>query len=134
MSTSINDRIKELIKTKANGKNTVFAERLGVSEANIRSYTRGVMPKADTLEKIVTTYDINPMWLLTGVGEMMKSDLLNDQPSVVSTIHARQSEVSVTQTNGACQSELVAHLKSLLEEKERTIQVQQQLIDALRKP
>lgn len=89
------------------------------------------MPKADTLEKIVMTYDINPMWLLTGVGDMMKSDLLNDQPSVVSTIHARQSEVSVTQTNGAYQSELVAHLKSLLEEKERTIQVQQKLIDAL---
>lgn len=35
---------------------------------------------------------------------------------------------------GAYQSELVANLKSPLEEKERTIQVQQQLIDALRKP
>ena len=74
MSTTISDRIKELIKTKANGKNTVFAERLGVSEANIRSYTKGVMPKADMLEKIVTTYDINAMWLLTGVGEMFVSD------------------------------------------------------------
>ena len=74
MSTTINDRIKELIKTKANGKNTVFAERLGVSEANIRSYTKGVMPKADILEKIVTTYDTNAMWLLTGVGEMFVSE------------------------------------------------------------
>ena len=74
MSTTISDRIKELIKTKANGKNTVFAERLGVSEANIRSYTKGVMPKADILEKIVTTYDTNAMWLLTGVGEMFVSE------------------------------------------------------------
>ena len=74
MSTTISDRIKELIKTKANGKNTVFAERLGVSEANIRSYIKGVMPKADILEKIVTTYDTNAMWLLTGVGEMFVSE------------------------------------------------------------
>lgn len=74
MSTTISDRIKELIKTKANGKNTVFAERLGVSEANIRSYTKGVMPKADILAKIVTTYDTNAMWLLTGVGEMFVSE------------------------------------------------------------
>lgn len=74
MSTTISDRIKELIKTKANGKNTVFAERLGVAEANIRSYTKGVMPKADILEKIVITYDINAMWLLTGVGEMFVSE------------------------------------------------------------
>ena len=74
MSTTISDRIKELIKTKANGKNTVFADRLGVSEANIRSYTKGVMPKADILEKIVTTYDTNAMWLLTGVGEMFVSE------------------------------------------------------------
>ena len=55
MSSTINDRIKELVAEKAGGKNTVFAERLGVSEANIRSYARGVMPKADILEKIVIT-------------------------------------------------------------------------------
>lgn len=68
MNTTINERIKQLIEEKAGGKNTVFAELLGVSEANIRSYTRGVMPKADILEKIVITYDVNAMWLLTGLG------------------------------------------------------------------
>ena len=68
MSTTINDRIRLLINEKAGGKNTVFADKLGVSEANIRSYLKGVMPKADILEKIVISYEVNAMWLLTGLG------------------------------------------------------------------
>lgn len=57
-----------LVDEKAGGKNTVFADKLGISEANIRSYIKGVVPKADILEKIVITYEINAMWLLTGLG------------------------------------------------------------------
>lgn len=68
MSTTINDRIRLLINEKVGGKNTVFADKLGVSEANIRSYLKGVMPKADILEKIVISYEVNAMWLLTGLG------------------------------------------------------------------
>lgn len=62
----------------AEGKNTNFAAELGVSEANIRSYIRGVVPKADILSKIVSCYDINADWLLTGRGSM----LVNEQPEV----------------------------------------------------
>lgn len=65
---TINGRIEYLVNEYAGGKNTVFAQKLGVSEANIRSYIRGVMPKADILSKIVITYEINAMWLLTGTG------------------------------------------------------------------
>lgn len=127
----IKDRICYYM-TRNNITNSALERRLSLSN--------GLWAKSGTISenvliKFIQAYpNVSCEWLLTGEGEMMKSDLPNDQPSVVSTIHARQSEVSVTQTNGACQSELVAHLKSLLEEKERTIQVQQQLIDALRKP
>lgn len=65
---TIHERIEHLVKTLADGKNTVFAARLGVSEANIRGYIKGVIPKADILEKIVISYDVNAMWLLTGTG------------------------------------------------------------------
>lgn len=69
-NTTIHERIKMLVEAFAGGKNTVFAQSLGISEANIRSYMRGVVPKADVLGKIVTNYDINAMWLLTGWGNM----------------------------------------------------------------
>lgn len=69
-NSTIHERIKMLVEAYANGKNTVFAQRLGVSEANIRAYIRGVVPKADVLESIVISYDVNAMWLLTGMGEM----------------------------------------------------------------
>lgn len=65
---TIHERIKHLVDTKAGGKNTVFAQRLGVSEANIRGYIKKVIPKADVLEKIVISYEVNAMWLLTGLG------------------------------------------------------------------
>lgn len=48
---TIHERIKHLVDIKAGGKNTAFAQKLGVSEANIRGYIKGVIPKADVLEK-----------------------------------------------------------------------------------
>ena len=67
---TIHERIALCVQNFGEGKNTVFAEKLGVSEGNIRGYIKGVMPKADVLEKIVTSCDISPTWLLTGKGEM----------------------------------------------------------------
>lgn len=80
MNTTINERIKLLINEKAGGKNTVFADKLVVSEANIRSYLKGVMPKADILEKIVISYDVNAMWLLTGLGYYSLPNQPEDTP------------------------------------------------------
>ena len=71
---TIHERIKYLVATLAGGKNTTFAQKLGVSEANIRGYMKNVVPKADVLEKIVSSYDVNARWLLTGIGEMTKEN------------------------------------------------------------
>lgn len=76
---TIHERIEHLVKTLADGKNTVFAAKLGVSEANIRGYIKGVIPKADILEKIVISYEVNAMWLLTGTGY----ETLPNQPEEV---------------------------------------------------
>lgn len=66
---TIHERIAFCVQKYGEGKNTLFADKLGVSEGNIRGYIKGVVPKADVLEKIVRTYDVSPEWLLTGRGD-----------------------------------------------------------------
>lgn len=72
MDGTIHERIERLVKEFGGGKNTVLADKIGVSEGNIRGYIKGIMPKYDVLEKIVTSLDVNPDWLLTGRGNMEK--------------------------------------------------------------
>jgi len=74
MNETIFDRISTIVEKFGNGKNTVFASLIGVSEANVRNYKNGVMPKADFLEKIARSFDININWLLTGEGNMLSSE------------------------------------------------------------
>ena len=69
-STTIHQRIAMIVGHFANDNNSLIAKTLGVSEGTIRSYRNGTTPKADVLEKIVRTYEVNAMWLLTGVGDM----------------------------------------------------------------
>lgn len=69
-STTINQRIALIVEQFAGGNNSLAAKNLNVSEGTIRSYRLSTTPKADVLEKIVITYDVNAMWLLTGVGDM----------------------------------------------------------------
>lgn len=76
---TINERIKKIVETFANGKNTELARFLGTSEANIRNYTGNVMPKFDILNRIVTSFDISPEWLLTGKGSMLREDFSKSQ-------------------------------------------------------
>lgn len=74
MNETIFDRISTIVEKFGNGKNTVFASLIGISEANVRNYKNGVMPKADFLEKIARSFDININWLLTGEGNMLCSE------------------------------------------------------------
>lgn len=74
MNETIFDRISTIVEKFGNGKNTVFASLIGVSEANVRNYKNGVMPKADFLEKIARSFDININWLLTGEGNMLRTE------------------------------------------------------------
>lgn len=87
MNETIFDRISTIVEKFGNGKNTVFASLIGVSEANVRNYKNGVMPKADFLEKIARSFDININWLLTGEGNMLSSESKKEEklPSVNQT-------------------------------------------------
>lgn len=74
MSETIHDRIKELVTHFGDGANTAFANIVGVSEGNVRGYIKGVVPKQDFLEKVVRSCEVNPRWLLTGEGAMLKEE------------------------------------------------------------
>jgi hypothetical protein len=45
---------------------------IGSNEGNIRGYIKGVIPKQDVLERIVRNIEVNPEWLLTGEGNMIR--------------------------------------------------------------
>jgi transcriptional regulator with XRE-family HTH domain len=56
-------------------KDTEFAQVCGIKKATLSSYTNGKSaPGWQTLRTIVLAYGVNPVWLLTGEGEMF-SDL-----------------------------------------------------------
>lgn len=91
---TIHDRVKLLVDTFGNGKNTVFASIIGGNEANIRGYTKNIMPKYDFLEKVARNIEINLDWLLTGRGSMLREDQ-PVAPVVAAPVASDSGEVSV---------------------------------------
>lgn len=154
---TIHERIKILVATLANGKNTVFAQELGVSEANIRGYMKNVVPKADILSKIVICYDkVNPRWLLTGTGPMLLPESENapsqasagadkesltyrqDNGSTDATASGDHSVTAINSTVNAAPPASEAALRrenellhSLIDEKERLLAEKERLISVL---
>lgn len=72
---TIHERIKILVDRFSDGNNTEFAKKIDTNEANIRGYIKNIQPKADVLARIVNSFGINPLWLLTGEGTITKNDL-----------------------------------------------------------
>lgn len=134
--TTIHERINELVKHYGKGKNTTFASLIGTTEANIRGYTKNVTPKVDILEKIVNNCDnINPSWLLTGVGPMLLDVAPPAQVSSVNSAVAMHGNAINTVTTESSNSasrdsqelqlaqQKIEALEKLLDEKERLIKV-----------
>lgn len=70
---SFSNRIKQLVDHFSGGNNSLFAAKIGSSEANIRNYINGTEPRAGVLEAIANRFEVNCEWLLTGRGEMLKN-------------------------------------------------------------
>lgn len=113
-NSTIHERIKVLVEEKAGGKNTNFALKLGVNEANIRGYIKNVLPKADVLEKIVTSYEVNALWLLTGEGqhtptEQPKVEVRSDMSSFIE--YLREKDAKILE-----QAEQIAQLRAVIKQ------------------
>lgn len=76
MLMSINLRFKEVIDRQFRGNKRAFATLIGVSPTVIENVvgTRQGKPSYDVLIKVCANANINPEWLLTGNGPMLRAD------------------------------------------------------------
>lgn len=69
----ISERLLQIIEYKKIS-NTAFAKEIGVTPQGFGNYLNGRDPSYATVVKIIETFsEINPDWLLTGKGEMLRS-------------------------------------------------------------
>ncbi|MGV9003993.1 S24 family peptidase [Flavobacterium sp.] len=83
--TNIKERILYITEFKGIGKEKFF-EDLGVTYGNFKGKAKEKSLSSDVLAKIVTKYkDINPEWLLTGNGSVLKDQTLHivDEPGEI---------------------------------------------------
>jgi transcriptional regulator with XRE-family HTH domain len=74
---NISDRIQYIINTQHNGTRARFAKSTGFSAQVIANIVSGrkTKPSFNVLNAILSTNDdINALWLLTGKGEMLKTN------------------------------------------------------------
>ncbi|MDR2119395.1 MAG: hypothetical protein LBP64_00790 [Tannerella sp.] len=79
MENSVNERIKSMIKELGYKSKRAFAHKIGLSQTSFNDVVNGAEPKHSTLYKILKAEpSVNPGWLLTGEGEMLRVNNLND--------------------------------------------------------
>lgn len=123
----INKRILQLIEYYANKSVKKFAENIQIPQQtlnrlfNIDSRT-GKFPVAttDVLVSITRIYvDVDANWLLSGVGNMLKNGAIIQS---IGNKSSNNTQIAGCTDVGILQNE-INHLKELLNEKERMIQV-----------
>ena len=84
----ITERLKEIIDYLGLTPNA-FAAKIGISQPRMRNYLTGRTPDFETLRRICITFvNIEPRWLLTGVGDMLVPSIAlgATNPSSASTL------------------------------------------------
>ncbi|MDR0830023.1 MAG: hypothetical protein LBN95_07930 [Prevotellaceae bacterium] len=119
---TINERINYILNVNFNANVAKFSRFLGVSHTTLNNIVANKMnkPSFDSLEKIITKMpNIDANWLLTGVGNMLKSDEKSVQ-SNSNLQHSSQINGNVVGKDIKINSEN-HHQDGLIEEKERII-------------
>jgi hypothetical protein len=71
---TLSDRIQYLVDTFADSNKTKFAELVDTSEANVRNYLKGTMPKFEVVSQMLTVFiTISPDWFVLGKGKIYRS-------------------------------------------------------------
>ncbi len=108
MSTDLINRIRSLMSYYGLTQ-LEMAKKIGVRQPNLSAILKGERTCGEgVLNKILLSFDINKAWLLTGEGDMLKSN---------------QSHTSTDANEIAILKEKIRALESILSEKERTIQI-----------
>ena len=83
----IGHRLKEYRKIKGIHTITRFSEIAGISQGSLSDIeNEKTLPSADTMQKIARNTDINPHWLLTGEGSIIRAITGKEEKSI-STLH-----------------------------------------------
>lgn len=101
-----------------------FSKRAGISHGLLRQ-VKAI--GSDKLENILSVYtDLNPEWLLTGRGEMLKSETLettSDKSSVSSPEMDRDCKTKMLKERLADKDHIIKGLESHMSSKDQVIEV-----------
>lgn len=135
MSTeTINDRIEILVNERFGGNKSAFAKSIGQPPTGLSNYIgtkRRSKPSVDLVRSIVVDLGVSAHWLITGEGDMMMDGNANNVTTGDYSPVNMNGKMEVRQTAISDKRE-VELLRTIIAEKERIIETQQQLIDALR--
>ncbi len=96
---TINDRVKIIIETLYNGNKRRFSSAIGVAPTVIENIvgTRQGKPSYDVLCKVCSNANISEQWLLSGIGNMLKSEADTDisTEEAVNIPQAREVEKNI---------------------------------------
>lgn len=142
---TINDRMELLVNSYFNGNKSLFAKSIGLAPTAISGYLgkqRRSKPSIDVILAILKAVpQVNCMWLLSGEGDMLKSNESKDSVkigdgstaavNVSGTIHGGQNvttypadqEIKNLRALLDEKERIIAEKDALLAEKERTIQI-----------
>lgn len=81
--TNIKERILYISEFKGVTKETFF-EKIGMSYGNFKGKSKETPINSKALEDILSIYpDINPIWLITGKGEILNSSFKVEEPEAI---------------------------------------------------
>jgi len=103
-----------------------ISKETGISETNLLNIYKGKnKPSVDFIEKILNIYKVlNPTWLLTGEGPMLRSEITDQEPQKKNDIPP------VTNSPPACP--LCYEKERIIKEKERIIAAHEETITLLK--
>jgi len=123
--TNIKERVLYFTDYKDFAKEKFF-EELGVTYGNFKGKAKEKALSSDILAKIVSKYpEINPEWLLTGEGNMLKKSTPSQE---VQEVHddkytaSLEKQVALLEKNNALQEEKIAGLEKTIKELKNNLQ------------
>ena len=110
---TIQQRIEQ-IKNAYFESNKDFEEAVGLKKNTLSNYiNKNTKPSSDVLQKIVNALDVDAMWLLTGKGEMKRSERPIDSETGNELLRLCKELVSVYNKKDDIMTRIVSMLKEL---------------------
>lgn len=130
--SAISERIQMLITEFCDGKNLPFAKAIGINESNIRSYIAGTQPRFDVLAAIADKFAVNCEWLLTGRGEMIKTNQSTPVEHMQTGYVSKNKDKEKIDNSQGTPPEIFDKLLSTIKEQQITIKEQAEEIGILK--